>query len=102
MNLFKMMKEASSMQKEMKRIQKELEGTLVEQKSRDGLVKAVVRCDMTLKHLSIDAKLVDASRVSRLEETVVSTVNAALAEAREKAGKEMSKLTAGMNIPGLG
>lgn len=99
MNIFKMMQQASSMQKDIKAMQKTLAGKVVEFKSGD--VTAVARGDMTIESIKIDPRALKATQTGSLEKAVVAAVNGALETAKAQAGEEMSKITKGMGLEGL-
>jgi len=99
--MFSMMKQAMSMQRELKNVQKQLAKQTVEYAWKNGLVKVVARGDMTIESVKIDPHMLNPSDSRRLEEGVASAVNSALFAAKEQAAKEMSKLTAGMGLPNL-
>lgn len=93
-NMFDMVKQAASMKKKMKQIQKELKKQTVEASS--GSVKVTVCCDMSLSSLKIDSDRIDPSDVERIEKSVVLAVNDALESAKKKAAREMSNLAGGL------
>lgn len=93
MNMFEMIKQAASMKKQMKQIQKELAGMKVE--FSGGGVKVCMACDMTVDSVQVDENLLNPDRRSRLESSVVNAVNGSLNLAKKKAGEEMAKLTGG-------
>ena len=97
-NMMSMLKQASSMKKEMKRIQKELETKTVEYEN--GGVKAVARGDMTIVSVEISPDAVVSNKPDRLNQIVTKAVNGALKEVKKQAGAEMQKMTEGMG--GLG
>ena len=66
-----------------------------------GMVKVVATGDMAIKSIAIDPEAVDPEDVEMLQDMVAAAVNEALREATETTEREMSKLTGGMNIPGL-
>lgn len=102
-NMFEMMKQAMSMQRELKNVQKQLAKQTVEFAGKGGLVKVVARGDMTIDNIKIDPQLINPTDAARLEQALVAAVNGSLLAAKEKAGKEMSKLTSGLGLPdGLG
>lgn len=102
-NMFEMMKQAMSMQRDLKNVQKQLSKQTVEFAGKGGLVKVTARGDMTIESMKIDPSLINPADPARLEQLAVAAVNGALQAAKEKAAKEMSKLTAGMGLPeGLG
>ncbi len=100
-NILKLMQQAASMQKNLEKVQLELAQKTVEFSSGGGMVKAVAGGDGTLKSIKIDPKVVDPSDVQMLEDLVLAAVDGALSAAKDMAAGEMSKLTAGMKIPGM-
>ena len=101
-NIMKLMKQAASMQKNMEKLQEELALRTVEFSSGGGMVTAVAKGDGTVASIKIDPKVIDPSDSELLEDLVLAAVDGALTSAKEMAAAEMSKLTAGMGIPGLG
>jgi DNA-binding YbaB/EbfC family protein len=99
MNVFKMMQQASSMQKDIKAMQKSLAGQIVEFKNGD--VTAIARGDMTIESIKIDPRALKATQTGPLEKSIVAAVNGALESAKSKAGEEMAKITKGMGLEGL-
>ena len=100
-NMMKLMQQAQSMQKNMAKLQEELATREYEGTSGGGMVKAVIKGDMTLSQIVIDPKVVDPSDVEMLQDLVVSAVNTALSTCQKTASAEMAKITGGMNIPGM-
>ena len=101
-NFMKMMKQAASMQKEMERVQGELAEKTLDFSAGGGMVTATARGDGTLARIKIDPKVVNPAEVDLLEDLVTAAVDGALTAAKEMAAKELGKITAGLNIPGLG
>lgn len=101
-NFMKMMKQAASMQKEMERVQGELAEMTLDFSAGGGMVTATARGDGTLARIKIDPKVVNPAEVDLLEDLVTAAVDGALSAAKELAAKELGKVTAGLNIPGLG
>lgn len=97
-NMFEMVRQAASMKKQMKKIQKELEKKTVEESS--GGVTVVARGDMSVKSIKIALEDIDAAHAERLEKMIVAAVNKAMESAKKKAASEMSSLTGGLG--GLG
>jgi DNA-binding YbaB/EbfC family protein len=98
----KMMKQAASMQKEMERVQGELAEKTLDFSAGGGMVTATARGDGTLARIKIDPKVVNPAEVDLLEDLVTAAVDGALTAAKDMAAKELGKITAGLNIPGLG
>ena len=97
----KMMKQAQELQKQMMKLQEELESATVEATAGGGVVKAVVSGKMRVESLSIDPDVVDAEDVDMLQDLVMAAVNEGIEKAQEMANSKMGALTGGMKIPGL-
>jgi len=100
-NMMKLMKQAQSMQKNMEKLQAELAEREYETTTGGGMVKVVVKGDMSLRSIQIDPKVLDPSDVEMLQDLVISAVNTGLANARKDAASEMAKVTGGLGIPGM-
>lgn len=100
-NMNNLMKQAEKMQRDMQRVQEELEEKTVETSVGGGMVTVVANGQKQVVSISIKPEAVDPDDVEMLEDLVLSAVNAALTEAEEMVSSEMSKVTGGMNIPGL-
>ena len=98
----KLMKQAQQMQSKMMRVQEELEAKTVEATSGGGMVTAVVNGKHELISLKIEKDVVDPADIEMLQDLVVAAVNEGVRKAQEMAQEEMSKITGGLNIPGLG
>ena len=98
----KMLKQAQELQKNMMKMQEELETATVEATSGGGAVKVVVSGKMQVESLEIDPEAVSPDDVEMLQDMVLTAVNDGLDKAQELAQSRMSSLTGGLNIPGLG
>ncbi|MBT8041642.1 MAG: YbaB/EbfC family nucleoid-associated protein [Kiritimatiellales bacterium] len=99
MNMMKMMKQAASLQKNMKKKQAQLAKTEVQFSAGGGMVTAVATCDMKVKSIKISPEAIDSSNVKTLEKLVLTAVDGALKSAQETMSKEMGELTSGMGLP---
>jgi DNA-binding YbaB/EbfC family protein len=97
-NLAKM---AQQMQADMARVQTELEGLNIEGSAGGGVVKAVVTGKQEIVSVTIDSSVVDPDDVEMLQDLVVAAVGDALANARNTAEEKLSRVTGGMQIPGM-
>ncbi|MBE0575597.1 MAG: YbaB/EbfC family nucleoid-associated protein [Desulfuromonadales bacterium] len=95
------MKQAQQMQRRMAELQEELEHKQVEASAGGGMVTAVVNGKQLLLELKIDPTAVDPDDVEMLQDLVTAAVNEAIKQSQQMAQEEMSKLTGGMNLPGL-
>ena len=100
-NMQALARQAQKMQQKMMEMQAELEAREYEASAGGGVVTAKVNGKKELLALSIKPEAVDPDDVEMLEDTVMAAINEALRNATETTEKEMSKLTGGMNIPGL-
>jgi DNA-binding YbaB/EbfC family protein len=98
----KMMKQAARMQQQMQTVQAQLANRTVESSSGGGAVKVVAACDGSVRSIRVDPQAVNPADVQLLEDMLVTAVNSALGQARDVANAEMSKVTAGIGLPGLG
>lgn len=96
------MREAQKMQAEMQRVQEEAKNKTVEASAGGGMVKVVANGAGEIVSISIEKDVVDPSDVEMLQDLVLAAANEALRRAKDLVEGEMSKLTGGMNIPGMG
>lgn len=89
------------MQAKMARLQEELAHKTVEASAGGGMVTAVVSGRNELLSLKIEKDVVNPDDVEMLQDLIVAAVNEGIRKAQEMATAEMSKITGGLNIPGL-
>ena len=65
------------------------------------MVNVQVSGKQELLNIKIDKEVVDPDDVGMLEDLVIAAVNQGMKNAAELSEAEMSKVTGGMNIPGL-
>jgi len=99
MDMMKMMKQAASMQKDMKKKQKTLSKQTVEFSSGAGAVTVKMTCDMKPQSVEIQPDLVNPAEIKKLEAAILDAVKGAINLAQSEAAKEMKSLTAGMDLP---
>jgi len=99
--LGKMMKQAQQLQAKMAKLQEELAEKTVETSSGGGMVKVVANGRQQLVSIQIEQEVVDPDDVEMLQDLILAAVNDALTKAQDMVSGEMSKLTGGLNIPGL-
>jgi len=97
----KMMKQVQQMQEKMKELKDELAERTVEATAGGGMVKATATGGQEIVSISIDPAVIDPDDIDMLEDLVVAAVNEALRQAEDMVKEEMSKITGGLNIPGL-
>ncbi len=96
-----MMKQAQKLQSKMLKLQEEMAEKKVEASSGGGMVKVVANGRQQLLSIQIEKEVVDPEDLEMLQDLILAAVNEALLKSQEMVTGEMSKLTGGMNIPGL-
>ena len=95
------MKQAQQMQAKMAMLQNELAEREVEASAGGGMVKVKVNGKQEILSITINKECVDPNDVSTLEELVFTAVNQAMKQSQDMVSQAMSKVTGGMNIPGM-
>ena len=93
-----LMKQAQTMQDNMKKAQDALALVEVEGQSGAGLVKIVMTCKNDVKRVTIDPSLLGDDR-DMLEDLVAAAFNDAVRKAEATSVEKMSGMTAGMALP---
>ena len=99
--LAQIMKQAQMMQQKMAKLQEDAEQRTIEASAGGGAVTAVVNGKNQLVSLTIKKEAVDPEDVEMLQDLVVSAINEALKKVQSEMADQMSKVTGGLNIPGL-
>ena len=89
------------LQANMKRMQEEMQNKSYQADSGGGMVSATVNGKGELLEIKIEPEAVDPDDLEMLEDLLKAAVNAAMAKCQEEMKQEMSKVTGGMNIPGM-
>jgi DNA-binding YbaB/EbfC family protein len=89
-----MMKQAQQLQTQMLKLQEEMAAKTVETSAGGGMVKVVANGKQQIVSIQIEKEVVDPEDVEMLQDLILSAANEAVAA-------EMSKLTGGLNIPGI-
>ncbi|MGM9550859.1 MAG: YbaB/EbfC family nucleoid-associated protein [Clostridia bacterium] len=100
-NMNNMLRQAQKMQEEMLKTQEELGEKTVDASVGGGAVAVVVNGKKELVSITIKPEAVDPEDVEMLQDLIVSAVNEAMRKADDMVSSSMSKITGGMNIPGL-
>lgn len=100
-NIGKLIKQAQRAQEQMQEIQAQLATRTVEASSGGGAVKVVARCDGSIASIKINPQAMNPADATLLEDMILAAVNQAITQAGEVSRAEMSKATAGLNLPGL-
>lgn len=96
-----MFKQVQKMQQKMTELQEELESMSVEGTSGGGMVKVTATGKGEITRIKIDPEAVDPDDLEMLEDLILAAVNQAREKSTELQQEQMSKLTGGLNIPGM-
>jgi DNA-binding YbaB/EbfC family protein len=99
--LAQIMKQAQMMQQKMAKLQEEAAQRNCTATAGGGAVTATVNGKNQLLSLAIKKEAVDPDDVEMLQDLVMAAVNEALAKVHAEMAEDMSRITGGMNIPGL-
>lgn len=96
------MRQAQKLQEEMMKKQEEAKIKTVEATAGGGMVTVVANGAGELVSIKIEKDVVNPDDVEMLQDLILAATNEALRRSREMVGEEMSKLTGGLQLPGLG
>ncbi len=96
-----LMKQAQQMQQKITTLQKELETRELETSSGGGMIKIKINGKQQILAITINKECVDPNDVGSLEELMKTAINQAIKESQDMVSGAMSKVTGGLNIPGL-
>jgi DNA-binding YbaB/EbfC family protein len=93
-----LMKQAQTMQDNMKKMQEQLASIEVEGQSGAGMVKVTMTCKNDVKRVSIDPSLLGDDK-DMLEDLVAAAFNDAVRKAEATSQEKMAGITAGLPLP---
>jgi len=88
-------------QERVQRLQKELADKRVEATAGGGMVRIVANGGHEILEIHIDPEVVDRDEVEMLEDLILAAANEARQRSKELMAEEISKITGGLQIPGL-
>ena len=100
MNMQGLLKQAQKMQKELTKLEDELNEKVYESTMGGGVIKAEVKGNMSVQSITIDESLLEKDNKEDLEEMLKAALNDALAKAVEDKEKNMNQITGGVKMPG--
>lgn len=100
-NMSNMIKQAQKMQEQMAKVQAEAEEKTIEASSGGGAVTVTVSGKKEIVSVKISPEAVDPDDIETLEDLILTAANEALRQADEMLASAMSRVTGGLNIPGL-
>ena len=101
MNINELMKQAQQFQEKLATVQNDLGNQQVTGSAGAGMVTATLNGRGELLTLTIEQAIVQPENTGMLQDLVVAAVNDGLNKAKELGKSEMTRLTGGLNIPGL-
>jgi len=101
-NINNLMKQAQKMQKDMEKVQQELEDKQVTATVGGGAVSVAANGKKEILSIEIKPEVVDPDDIEMLQDLVVSAVNEAIRKIEDLSANEMKKVTGGMGgMPGM-
>ena len=101
MNMQQLMKQAQKMQKQMEEAQEGLKDISLDVSAGGGAIKITINGEKQITDLTISPDVVDPDDVEMLQDLVISAVNEAIRQVEDTTNAQMSRITGGMNMPGL-
>lgn len=95
------LRQAQQMQERLSKLQEELAGRTVEASAGGGMVTVVVNGKQEVVSVRIEKEVVSRDDVELLQDLVAGALNEALARSRKMIADEMSRITGGLDLPGL-
>ncbi len=95
------MRQATRMRRRMEEVRESLKDEEVTGSSAGGKVHVVASLEGKLRSVHIDPEFLAAEGLELALDGVVAAANTALATAEQRMEAELSKVTGGMNVPGL-
>ena len=93
MNMQGLLKQAQKMQKELAKVESELNSTIYEETMGGGVIKVEVKGSMEVESISIDTSLLNEEGKEDLEEMIKSAINeAACGQNLKISGKKQKKI----------
>lgn len=96
-----LLKHAQKMQKDLQKMKSDLGERVVEGKAGGDKIVVAVNGNREVISIKIKKEVVDPEDVELLEDLIIAAVNQGIQLASEMGEREMSKITGGLNIPGL-
>lgn len=101
MNMQEIMRQAKRMQKQMEDARAEAGDKTVEGSAGGGMVVVTANGRSEILSVKIDKAVVDPEELEMLQDLITAATNQAVTRANEMMQAELSKVTAGMPMPGI-
>ncbi|MDR2947151.1 MAG: YbaB/EbfC family nucleoid-associated protein [Candidatus Adiutrix sp.] len=96
-----LVKQAQEMQKKIGDMQDQLTGRMVTATAGGGMVTVTANGAGELIAVRLEREIINPNDPEMLGDLVLAAANEALKKSREMVSQEMSRLTGGLNLPGL-
>lgn len=100
-NANNMIRQAQKMQQEMLKAQEEIEQSEFEATAGGGAVSVKMTGKKELSEIIIHPEACDPDDIEMLQDLIITAVNDVIKKVDDANNAKMSKLTGGLNIPGL-
>lgn len=100
-NMQSMIKQAQKIQEDMTALQEDLDTREYEIKAGGGVVTVKINGKLEVTSLDISPEIVDPDDIETLSDIVTAAVNEAIKKVNSVNSEEMSKITGGLNVPGI-
>lgn len=100
-NMGNLLKQAQQMQQKISTLQKELEARELETSTGGGMLKIKINGKQEIIDITLSKEALEDNDVEMLQELLKTGVNQAVKESQDMVSSAMSKVTGGINIPGL-
>ena len=100
-NMNAMIRQAQKMQEQMEALQAELDAREYEINAGGGVVTVKINGKKEILSIDIKPEIVDPDDIETLSDVLTAAVNEAIRTVEETNSAEMSKVTGGMNLPGM-
>jgi DNA-binding YbaB/EbfC family protein len=97
-----LMRQAQKLQEEMQKTQEEAKKKTAEATAGGGMITVVASGSGELVSIKIEKDVVNPDDVDMLQDLILAASNEAIRRAQEMVNDEMSKITGGLQIPGMG
>ncbi len=100
-NMQGMIKQAQKMQEDMEQKQAELDAMEYDIQAGGGAVSVKINGKLEVLSIGLSPEVVDPDDIETLSDILVAGINEAIKKVTETNNDAMSKITGGLNVPGL-
>lgn len=101
-NMNNIMKQAQKMQRQMEEAQANIESQEITATAGGGAVEVTITGKKEITKVKISEEVVDPEDIEMLEDLIMAATNEAIRKVEEFSSQQMSKITGGINMGGLG